>query len=273
MKRLLLSFAILMCVSLTVTVNAQETKKRGERKFPMAKELNLSADQQQKIESLHKDFSDKMKELRDNSSLTKEDKQAKLKEFRNLQIAEASKILTPEQQTKMKELKAKRGDRNAKGKEGVRGGKDGRKKGEMSKRSDRMKDLNLTDDQKAKVKGINEDFRAKSKDMADNHRQALNNVYTPEQQQKLKEMRKDRPRDGKFGFHGNKRGDYKLDEASKDKLKALKENFDKEKKAVELSRIAPDAQKQKIKDLRETFMKEKRQIMVDAKKAKESKPS
>lgn len=251
-----------------MTVNAQEAKKAGERKFPMAKELNLSADQQQKIESIHKDFGDKMKDLRDNSSLTKEDRQAKLKELRDLQMAEVNKILTPEQQTKMKELGAKRGDRNMRGKEmGMRGAKDGKKRG------DRMKDLNLTDDQKTKIKGINEEFRTKSKEVADTHREALNKVYTPEQQQKLKEMKKDRPRDGRFGFHGKKRGDYNLDEASKDKLKTLKENFDKEKKAVELSRIAPDAQKQKIKDLRDKFVKERRQIMVDAKKVKENKPS
>ncbi|MFV0418598.1 MAG: Spy/CpxP family protein refolding chaperone [Dysgonomonas sp.] len=267
MKRLLLSFAILMCVSLTMTISAQETKKAGERRFPMAKELNLSADQQQKMESLHKDFGDKMKELRDNSSLTKEDKQTKLKELRDQQMAEVNKILTPEQQTKMKEFAPKRGDRNMRGKMDPRKGRDGFERG------DRMKDLNLTDDQKAKIKNLNEEFRAKSKELADSHRQALDKVYTPEQQQKLKEMKKDRPGDGRFGFHGKKRGDFNLDEASKDKLKTLKENFDKEKKAVELSRIAPDAQKQKIKDLREKFVKEKRQIIEDAKKVKENKPS
>lgn len=268
MKRLLLSFAILMCMSLMMTINAQETKKVGERKFPMSKELNLSADQQQKMETLHKDFGNKMKELRDNSGLTKDDRQAKLKELRNLQMAEVSKILTPEQQVKMKELRAKRGDRNMRSKEmGMRGGKAGMKRG------DSMKDLNLTDDQKTKIKGINEEFRAKSKEVADSHREALNKIYTPEQQQKLKEMKKDGPRDGRFSFHGNKRGDYNLDQTSKDKLKRLKENFDKEKKAVELSRIAPGAQKQKIKDLREKFIKERRQIMVDARKVKENKPS
>lgn len=267
MKRLLLSFAILMCVSLTMTVNAQDRKKGGEMRDRMAKELNLSADQKQKMESLHKDFAEKMKGLKDDSGLTKEARQTKVKEMRDQQMAEMNKILTPEQQTKMKEMRGKRGSEDLK-----RPGMKGR---EMTMRGgkDRMKDLNLTDDQKEKIKGINEDFRTKSKDLADKHREALAKVYTPEQQQKLKEMKKDAPRDGRFGFHGKKRGDFKLDEASKGKLKTLKENFEKEKKAIELSRIAPDAQKQKIKDLREKFMKERRQIMTDAKNTKEKKNS
>lgn len=58
-----------------------------------------------------------------------------------------------------------------------------------------------------------------------------------------------------------------LDNTSVEKLKALKENYVKEKKAIEMSRIAPAAQKQKLSDLRESFRKERRQILTDAQKA------
>lgn len=228
----------------------------------MAKELNLSADQQKKMETFYKDFGDKMKELRDNSTLTKEDRLSKMKELREQHMAEVNKILTPEQQTKMKEIQEKRGDRNM------------RKPDMRPQPKDKMKDFNLTEEQKEKIKVLNEDFRAKSKELTDKHREALNQVYTPEQQEKLKELRKDAPKDRRFNYSGKKRGisNY-LDEASKNKLKVLKENFEKEKKAVKLSRIAPEVQKQKIKDLREKFVKEKKQIINDAKKAKENKPS
>jgi len=278
MKRLFLSIAVLLCISLTMSVNAQEKKKDGERRFPMEKELNLSADQKQKMESVHSDFSTKMKELKDNSNLTKEDKQAKMKDLRDQHMAEVGKILTPEQQTKMKEMREKRGNMDMKrggvrGKGDMRGDRGGMRGDMMAKRGDRMKDLNLTDDQKEKIKSVNEDFRTKSKDLTEQHREALGKIYTPEQQEKLKEMRKDRPRDGQFGFQGKKRGNLNLDQASKDKLKTLKESFEKEKKAVELSRIAPDAQKKKITDLRDNYRKERRQIISDARKTKENKPS
>ena len=65
----------------------------------------------------------------------------------------------------------------------------------------------------------------------------------------------------------------KLDEASKTKLKSLRENFEKEKKAVELSRIAPDAQKQKIADLRQNFRREKQEIIKEARKTQNSQPT
>lgn len=269
MKRLLLSFAILMCLSLAVGVNAQNVKKKEGQRSPITKGLNLSADQQQKMESIHKDFGDKMKELRENSALTKEDKQSKMKDLRDLQIAEINKILTPEQQSKMKEVQGKRVGRDIR-----RSGMNDRANKEMkSRRENRLKELNLTEDQKEKIKAINEDFRTKSKELADKHREALGQVYTPEQQQKLKDLKFNESRDYRFGFNGKKRGNYNLDEASRDKLKALRENFEKEKKAIELSRIAPDAQKQKIKDLHENFIKEKRQIIGEAKKTMENKPS
>ncbi|GAB6009058.1 hypothetical protein [Dysgonomonas reticulitermitis] len=145
------------------------------------------------------------------------------------------------------------------------------KKGQVMKmrahRGDRMKDLNLTDDQKQKIKALNEEYRTKNKEIAQQHLDALNKIYTPEQQAKIKDMRSDFRKDRKFTF-GDKRGKSKLDETSVAKLKTLRENFEKEKKAVELSRIAPDAQKKKISELRDNFRKEKRQILMDGRKAK-----
>lgn len=269
MKRLLLSFAILMSMSFAISMNAQETKKEARQKFPMTKELNLSADQQQKMESIHKDVGNKMKELRENSILTKEDKRSKMKDLRDFQIAEMNKILTPEQQTKMKEIQGKRG-----GKDLRRPRMNDRVNREMKfGHQDRLKGLNLTEDQKEKIKVINEDFRTKSKDLTDKHHEALSQIYTPEQQQKLKEMRSDRSRYHKFAFNGRKRGYSKLDDISKDKLKVLRSDFEKEKKAIELSRIAPDAQKQKIKDLRDNFIKDRHQIIKESKNRKENKLS
>jgi len=270
MKRLFLSLVVLMAVSMTVSVNAQDKKRGNGHDSRMEKELNLTDAQKKDMKTLRTEFGSKMKELRDNKSLGKEDRQAKSKELREQHMADVNKVLTPDQQAKMKEWKDKRGDRMQR--DGKRG-KDMsmRDKKEMPKHGDRMKDLNLTDEQKQKIKALNEDFKIKSRDLSKQHRESLDKVYTPEQKSKLDQMRKSFNKDHKFS-HKGKRGDFKLDEAGRAKLKDLRENFLKEKKAVELSRIAPDAQKQKIKELTTKYKEERMQVIKDSRKAKNSKP-
>lgn len=278
MKRLFLSMAIIACVSFTMTISAQNKGNRG--KSPIMKELNLSTEQQQKVESINKEYKTKIGELKAKSDLSKEDKQSKMKELRTQKSTAINNILTPEQQSKFKEMENKRGKKDMgslKGKKSAMKAPKGKDIKMRAQRGERMKNLNLTDDQKQKIKNLNDDFKTKNKELAQQHREALNNVYTPEQQAKLKEMRSNFAKDRKgrkhsFSHRGNnKKGINMLDEASKSKLKTLKENFEKEKKAVELSRIAPDAQKQKISDLRKNFKKEKRQIITDARKNQDNK--
>lgn len=267
MKRLFLSFAILACISLTATVDAQNNKRGQQR---LSKELNLNEDQQQKIKSTNEDFRAKVKELRAKSDLSKEERQSKAKELREQQRLAINNILTAEQQTKFKELN--KGARNRKALIATHG-----KKGQNMKmrthRADRMKDLNLSEDQKQKIKALNEDFRTKNKEIAQQHRDALSKIYTPEQQAKIKDMKAEFKNSHKFSLDG-KRAKGRLDKASTAKLKTLRENFEKEKKAVEMSRIAPDAQKKKISELRDNYRKEKRQILMDERKTKiqEEKP-
>ncbi|WP_029904618.1 Spy/CpxP family protein refolding chaperone [Prevotella sp. 10(H)] len=272
MKRLLLSLAIIACISFNASVSAQDAAKGRKGKFDFKKELNLTAEQQQKMESVNKDFKSKLADLKSKSDLSKDNKMAKVKELREQHQASVNSILTPEQQAKIKDMKAKRGDRKGKGM-AMKGKKDGRDMKMRADKGQRMKGLNLTDDQKQRIKALNEDFKAKSRELAKQHREELNKVYTPEQQAKLKEFRKDFNKDGRFAYHAHgKRGLGKLDEASRNKLKSLKENFEKEKSAVERSRIAPDAQKQKIADLRQNFRKERQEIFKGARKMQQSKP-
>ncbi|MDU1890769.1 MAG: Spy/CpxP family protein refolding chaperone [Dysgonomonas sp.] len=264
MKKLFLSLAILMSVSFS-TINAQNGPRKGDHsKNKISKELSLSEEQKTKMESASLEFRSKMKDLRSQSDLTKDQKTAKMKEIKEQHEAVVNNILTPEQQTKMKDLRAKKDDSDKFRKD--------RRNMTMHKGNNRHhrggldKELNLTDDQKAKIKVLNDEYRSQSRELAQKHREELNKIYTPEQQEKIKEYRKDSRKDNKAPFRDRKRMDRNLDQASKDKLKELRNNFEKEKKAVELSRIAPDAQKQKIKELREGYMKEKRQVIENAKK-------
>ncbi len=106
MKRLFLSLAILAFTSLTI-VSAQEGR-RSKRGFSLPQELNLTSEQQQKVDSANNEFRAKISDLRSNSNVSKEDKRTKIKELRREHRDAINNILTPEQQTKLKELQSKR---------------------------------------------------------------------------------------------------------------------------------------------------------------------
>lgn len=255
MKRLFLSLAILACVSLTMSINAQNGKKDRKDRFALSKELNLSADQKNKIEQVNTDFKAKATELRAKTDLTKDAHQSQMEEIKQEHRKAISNILTADQQAQLDKKGLHRKNMDKSMYKGKRGQPMHRHLG-----MNRVKDLNLSDDQKQKIEAVNKDYRAKMKNMSNERKEALNKIYTPEQQAKVKEFNKNKRFKGQNRLRGN------LDEATIAKLKTLRENFVKEKKAIELSRIAPDAQKQKIKDIRENFRKEKQQILKDARK-------
>jgi Spy/CpxP family protein refolding chaperone len=102
----------------TTTENSGHHRHRGlnkDRMDKMAKELNLTADQQSKLKDMHKNFDDQRKAIKDDQSLNKDQKQAKMKDLREQMHSQMLGILTPEQQAKMKEMHAQnRGKRHHK---------------------------------------------------------------------------------------------------------------------------------------------------------------
>jgi Spy/CpxP family protein refolding chaperone len=66
----------------------------------IAKELGLTDDQKAQVKAAIEDTQSKMKALRDDTSLSPEDKKAKFKEIRDANMAKMKEILTPEQFTK-----------------------------------------------------------------------------------------------------------------------------------------------------------------------------
>jgi protein CpxP len=77
-----------------------------------AKELNLTEDQKPKFQEIMKGAMEKRKELRDDTSLTTEDKRAKGKAIQEDTNTQMKALLTPEQFTKWQELSKKmRGNR------------------------------------------------------------------------------------------------------------------------------------------------------------------
>jgi Spy/CpxP family protein refolding chaperone len=91
------------------------SRKGGtNRRADVAKELNLSADQQAKMKTAQTDLRTKMQALRADNSLTAEQKTAKRKEVAQQHQAQVKSILSKEQQEKMQSLRKERPARNTK---------------------------------------------------------------------------------------------------------------------------------------------------------------
>lgn len=88
----------------------------------MATELSLTDAQKTQIKTLHEQQRAKAMELRNNESLTKEQKMEQFKALRESTHSQMNSLLTPEQQTKFAAIKAQHKGRMGKhGKKGRRG--------------------------------------------------------------------------------------------------------------------------------------------------------
>lgn len=154
------------------------TAKRGD----VYQDLKLSKEQQEKLKLLNQENKDQMQAIRNDDDLTQEQKKIKYKELADGQREKRKSILTPEQnakmEAKMKEMrndrrggmaKEDKGDRG-KAKSGKQGNKDlnGLSKRGENNRGDWTKDLNLTADQKIKMKDLNEEMRSRMQSIRDN---------------------------------------------------------------------------------------------------------
>ena len=68
----------------------------------MKESLSLTDDQAAKILAILQKDQEKIKPLREDTSLSQEDRRAKMREIRTASQEEITKILTPDQQTKFK---------------------------------------------------------------------------------------------------------------------------------------------------------------------------
>lgn len=78
----------------------------GERLKEMSEKLGLTEEQKEKVKAIFEKNLPKMKELRADAALSPEDKRVKMGEIRKSEGAEIRALLTPEQQAKMKEMRA-----------------------------------------------------------------------------------------------------------------------------------------------------------------------
>lgn len=124
-----------------VPVIAQESAPSAERRgggggggrgpnFEMlAEELSLTADQKAKVEPMFKANQEKMRALREDQSLSREDRMAKARALREEWESTISAQLTSEQKAKWSEIRERRRAGGGKGGPGGPGGREGREEG------------------------------------------------------------------------------------------------------------------------------------------------
>ena len=108
MKKLLLLFIASALVSVAALAQMDQKKdykkERTEWENKIKTELNLTTDQSAKVDALNKEYNEKMDAIAQDATTDKEALKAKKMELKKEKETKLFEILTPEQQTKYKEL-------------------------------------------------------------------------------------------------------------------------------------------------------------------------
>ncbi len=192
------------------TGNNEKTKDKKENHQKSLKEAGLSGDQESKIKSINENYRKQASDLKA-KNLSDEELKAEREALHKKHKAEIGAVLTADQKIKLsdnrKEYKKNKGDfKNDSISRGKINGLDKDKRGEGKR--ELAADLNLSKEQKIKVKSIRESYKAKGnavrndatlskeirkekiKELMKAQQEEMKTVLTPEQQTKLKSNRK-----------------------------------------------------------------------------------
>ena len=215
MKRIITSALVIMLTigaaqAQTTTDKKQEGHKKEHNKA--FDDLNLSADQKARLQSIREDFKKQSEALKNNTSLSAEEKKARRKTMHEQFKTQMESVLTPAQKEQLQKKKAEWKEKN-KGakKEWKKEGKNDNARGKGFDRGrDFQKELGLTDEQKQKMEQLRNDFRnrfsslrsdnaltqeqkkAKMQELMKQQREQMKSILTPEQIQKMESLKKER---------------------------------------------------------------------------------
>jgi periplasmic protein CpxP/Spy len=142
-----------------------------ERMQETAKELNLTDEQKEKLQTAIREQFGKLRDLRQDTSLSQAEKMEKFKAVREEITAEAKKVLTPEQFEKWQQKQPQLGSQGA---------------NPFARLQEGIKELNLTEDQKQQLKPLYEEQMTKLREL---HQDT--NLSGPEKVEKLKAIHKE----------------------------------------------------------------------------------
>ncbi len=166
--------------SLMFTAGAQETTKmkhshhRHQNRPTMMKELNLSATQKEQLKANRESYKKQLIELNKNESITVGEARDRKEALSKQQKEQMMSLLTAEQKNQLAELKKQ---------------KLAKQEAKAAKRLDKMKtNLNLSDEQVAKINSARKATRAQLKAIKENEQ--LSRTQRKEQLMALKEQNK-----------------------------------------------------------------------------------
>lgn len=142
-----------------------------ERMQDTAKELNLTDEQKGKLQAVIRGQMAKLRGLRQDTSLSAEDKREKIRAIREEVTAEVKEVLTPEQ---FEKWKAKQGQSTTGG------------GGPAARLQEAIKGLNLSEQQKEQLKPIYQEQMDKLREL-----QQDSSLSMPQKLEKLKDMHKE----------------------------------------------------------------------------------
>ncbi len=112
MKKLLMPLALSLLVLTSVTAQDKETKigknQQQVKHQKIAKALDLSKEQTEKMKTINQDFKAKSKSLKSNDNITNGELKKEMKVLHNNRQAAVKSTLNADQLKKLEEMKAKR---------------------------------------------------------------------------------------------------------------------------------------------------------------------
>ena len=199
MKKLVVLTLALSTILFTANAQHKREQKMGGKKqhhAQLAKQLNLSDEQKKQAQANKVALKQKMKELNKNESITVKEQRDRKDALRKEQKAKMQALLTPEQKTKMAELKAT---------------KMAKKEEKFAKALEKIKSkINLSDAQVMQLKSQRERIKANTKEIKDNEslsrtqrkeqlmalkaesKTQKSNIFTADQIKQLDEMKKNK---------------------------------------------------------------------------------
>lgn len=205
-----------LALALTVTVSAQEKEKKSAEEraesmtTKMVEKFELEGEKKEKLEKINLEFTQSLEKVKEDKTLNKEDKKAKVKSIMEKRHTDLADVLTAEQLEELKKVEKEKMAKKQQMVEKRRLEKQMSPEEHAKKRAEHLKaELNLTDDQYTKVYDLNmkvaEKIEAIKKDdtmdeekkkkfiqgnMKD-FRNEMKQILTAEQFEKFEAMKKD----------------------------------------------------------------------------------
>jgi Spy/CpxP family protein refolding chaperone len=150
MKTVKKIIVLVLAISLASVLQAQSNKTAKGKKGEMYQELGLTKEQGQQLKTIHQKYDKEFDKVKDNSSLTKEQKKESLIKLREQKSTEVKAILTEEQFKKWEAIKEEKKEAKV-----------------QEKTDDLKKELGITDEQATQLKAIHEKYKPQFKAIKD----------------------------------------------------------------------------------------------------------